>query len=82
MTILRLWDGHRGQRRSEKDAITYIATVKRLLYLISVMNQALKSRPSPKTLSEAKALLATFEVITSEALAEAEAEMPAVLAAA
>jgi hypothetical protein len=46
------------------------------------MNQALKSRPSPKTLSEAKALLATFEVITSEALAEAEAEMPAVLAAA
>jgi len=58
-----------------------ITTAKKLLYIVSVMNEAIKLNP-PKTLSEANLLLSNFEVITSEAIREAESELaPETLAA-
>jgi len=51
-----------------------ILTAKKLLYFIKTMNEALTLN-SPRTLSEAKLLLATFEVITTEAIKEAEDEL-------
>ena len=57
-----------------------ITVAKKLLYLIKVMNEAINCNP-PKTFSEAKLMLDTFEVITSEGIAEAEADLPEPIAA-
>lgn len=51
-----------------------ITVAKELLYLVKVMNEAITLN-SPKTLSEAKLMLSNFEVITSEAISEAEAAL-------
>jgi hypothetical protein len=48
-----------------------ITTAKKLLYLITVIHEAVRLNP-PKTLSEARLMLSNFEVITSEAISEAE----------
>jgi len=57
-----------------------IVVANKLLYCVKCMNEAIKLNP-PKTFSEAKLLLNTFEVITSEAIAEAESELPTLAAA-
>ena len=51
-----------------------ITVAKNLLYLIKVMNEAIRLSP-PKTFSEAKLMLNNFEVITSEAISEAESAL-------
>jgi hypothetical protein len=58
-----------------------ITTAKNLLWLMKVMHEAIVLN-SPKTLSEAKLMISNFEVITSEAIIEAEdALAPAAVAA-
>jgi hypothetical protein len=54
--------------------------VSKLLYLVKVMNEAIKLN-EPKTLGEAKLLLGNFEVITSNAIEEAAEDWPALAAA-
>ena len=51
-----------------------ITTAKNLLYLMKVMHEAIVFN-SPKTLSEAGLMLSNFEVITSDAVKEAEAAL-------
>lgn len=52
-----------------------VTVARELLYLVKVMHEAIVLNP-PKTLSEAKLMLSNFEVITSEAISEAEAALP------
>jgi hypothetical protein len=53
-----------------------ITIARNLLYLVKVMNEAIHLN-HPKSLSEAELMLSNFEVITSEAIREAEAALPA-----
>jgi hypothetical protein len=57
-----------------------LSTVSKLLYLVKVMNEAIKLN-DPKTLGEAKLLLGNFEVITSNAIEETAEDWPALAAA-
>jgi hypothetical protein len=58
-----------------------IVTAKNLLYLLKVINEAIVLTP-PKTLSDARLMLSNFEVITSEAIKEAESALEPSAAAA
>jgi hypothetical protein len=58
-----------------------ITTAKKLLYIVNVMNEAIKLR-LPTTFEEAKLILSFFEAITSEAIIEAEDELGPAAAAA
>jgi|tagenome__1003787_1003787.scaffolds.fasta_scaffold20887243_2 hypothetical protein len=51
-----------------------ITVAKNLLYLMKVMNEAIRLN-RPKTFSAAKLMLHNFETITSEAIAEAEFDL-------
>ena len=54
--------------------IAPIITANKLLYVVKVMHETMIKRP-PSTLAEAKLLLDTFEVITGEAVREAESDL-------
>jgi hypothetical protein len=58
-----------------------LTTVSKLLYLVKVMNEAIKSN-HPKTLTEAKLLLRNFEVIAENAISETAEDWPALAAVA
>jgi hypothetical protein len=57
-----------------------LSTVRNLLYLMKVLNEAVKLNP-PETLSEAKLLLSNIGVIADNAVSETSEDWPALAAA-